>query len=218
MHIPRSLLAAIIASVIGAGTPFVSRADASTIPYSNLGQVNLQSYSLVANESGDINVWFAGKGTATHQDLLTAFVNGASTGIVGLDNQTSTIGQYLNFGHVNTGDTIVFQLIDLSSGANWFTNNAQNEDGVNHAYMTTFAGGLVGSSVVPAAIYLGFEDVVACASDLNYQDLQFYMSTGSTGAVPEPSTWAMMILGFAGVAFTAYRRRTGTRHTLPRAR
>lgn len=26
-------------------------------------------------------------------------------------------------------------------------------------------------------------------------------------AVPEPSTWAMMILGFAGVGFMAYRRR-----------
>jgi hypothetical protein len=28
-----------------------------------------------------------------------------------------------------------------------------------------------------------------------------------TEAVPEPSTWAMMILGFAGVGFMAYRRR-----------
>jgi hypothetical protein len=27
------------------------------------------------------------------------------------------------------------------------------------------------------------------------------------GAVPEPATWAMMILGFAGVGFLAYRRR-----------
>jgi hypothetical protein len=26
-------------------------------------------------------------------------------------------------------------------------------------------------------------------------------------AVPEPSTWAMMILGFAGVGYMAYRRR-----------
>jgi hypothetical protein len=26
-------------------------------------------------------------------------------------------------------------------------------------------------------------------------------------AVPEPGTWAMMILGFAGVGFMAYRRR-----------
>jgi hypothetical protein len=26
-------------------------------------------------------------------------------------------------------------------------------------------------------------------------------------AVPEPSTWAMLILGFAGVGFLAYRRK-----------
>ena len=29
----------------------------------------------------------------------------------------------------------------------------------------------------------------------------------SIAAVPEPSTWAMMILGFAGVGFMTYRRR-----------
>ncbi|MEH2517331.1 hypothetical protein V1279_002904 [Bradyrhizobium sp. AZCC 1610] len=29
----------------------------------------------------------------------------------------------------------------------------------------------------------------------------------TVGAVPEPSTWAMMILGFAGVGFLAYRRK-----------
>jgi uncharacterized protein (TIGR03118 family) len=31
---------------------------------------------------------------------------------------------------------------------------------------------------------------------------------GSLSAVPEPSTWAMMILGFAGVGFLAYRRKS----------
>jgi hypothetical protein len=30
---------------------------------------------------------------------------------------------------------------------------------------------------------------------------------GTVSAIPEPSTWAMMILGFAGVGFMAYRRR-----------
>jgi len=30
---------------------------------------------------------------------------------------------------------------------------------------------------------------------------------GAVAAVPEPSTWAMMILGFMGVGFMAYRRR-----------
>jgi PEP-CTERM motif len=28
-------------------------------------------------------------------------------------------------------------------------------------------------------------------------------------SVPEPSTWAMIILGFLGVGFMAYRRRSG---------
>ena len=32
--------------------------------------------------------------------------------------------------------------------------------------------------------------------------------TYGVGAVPEPSTWAMMILGFAGVGFMAYRRKS----------
>jgi hypothetical protein len=32
--------------------------------------------------------------------------------------------------------------------------------------------------------------------------------TVSVAAVPEPSTWAMMILGFAGVGFMAYRRKS----------
>jgi PEP-CTERM motif len=32
------------------------------------------------------------------------------------------------------------------------------------------------------------------------------VTTGSVGAVPEPSTWAMMILGFAGLGFAGYRK------------
>lgn len=31
----------------------------------------------------------------------------------------------------------------------------------------------------------------------------------SVSAVPEPATWAMMLLGFSGVGFLAYRRRSG---------
>jgi len=36
-------------------------------------------------------------------------------------------------------------------------------------------------------------------------------NVGNTvGAVPEPSTWAMLILGFAGIGFMAYRRKSKT--------
>ena len=33
------------------------------------------------------------------------------------------------------------------------------------------------------------------------------LTISAVAAVPEPSTWAMMILGFAGVGFMAYRRK-----------
>jgi PEP-CTERM motif-containing protein len=36
-----------------------------------------------------------------------------------------------------------------------------------------------------------------------------YLTLETVAAVPEPSTWAMMILGFLGVGFLAYRRRPG---------
>ncbi|MGY3346705.1 MULTISPECIES: PEPxxWA-CTERM sorting domain-containing protein [unclassified Bradyrhizobium] len=36
---------------------------------------------------------------------------------------------------------------------------------------------------------------------------------GFASAVPEPSTWAMMVLGFAGVGFMAHRRRQSTAMT-----
>jgi hypothetical protein len=41
----------------------------------------------------------------------------------------------------------------------------------------------------------------------DYYNGQFVASNLSVSAVPEPSTWAMMLLGFAGVGFMAYRRR-----------
>ena len=39
--------------------------------------------------------------------------------------------------------------------------------------------------------------------------LEFSSGVGnSVAAVPEPTTWAMMLLGFAGIGFMAYRRKS----------
>jgi hypothetical protein len=46
-------------------------------------------------------------------------------------------------------------------------------------------------------------DQTSLKGEFFYTDPSF-----STSAVPEPSTWAMMILGFAGVGFMAYRRKS----------
>jgi hypothetical protein len=46
-----------------------------------------------------------------------------------------------------------------------------------------------------------------CQGTVNCPGLDAKLSLTFASAVPEPSTWAMMILGFAGVGFMAYRRK-----------
>jgi PEP-CTERM motif len=52
-----------------------------------------------------------------------------------------------------------------------------------------------------------FTGYVETPNNLIYQ-VDNGTATFSVAAVPEPSTWAMMILGFAGVGFMAYRRKS----------
>ena len=55
---------------------------------------------------------------------------------------------------------------------------------------------------------LDVNDLFLATSFLPRHGTETETITGSiTAAVPEPSTWAMMILGFAGVGFLAYRRK-----------
>lgn len=51
---------------------------------------------------------------------------------------------------------------------------------------------------------------VTLHSDTGFSQIKQFELSGVTAvtAVPEPTTWAMMILGFAGVGFLAYRRRS----------
>jgi hypothetical protein len=52
-------------------------------------------------------------------------------------------------------------------------------------------------------------DVIKTFNDANGAELLFY-SDPSLTSIPEPSTWAMMVLGFAGLGFAGYRARKQT--------
>jgi PEP-CTERM motif-containing protein len=62
---------------------------------------------------------------------------------------------------------------------------------------TTIDGRVIGGSNQDFQLVSGFE-------------LNAPPSPSMTGSVPEPSTWAMMLLGFAGLGFIAYRRKAKT--------
>ncbi|WFU18777.1 PEPxxWA-CTERM sorting domain-containing protein [Bradyrhizobium sp. CB3481] len=56
----------------------------------------------------------------------------------------------------------------------------------------------------PYSFTLGFHPLGVPAADFVIDNVNL------TVAVPEPATWAMMILGFMGIGFLAYRRRSST--------
>jgi hypothetical protein len=93
---------------------------------------------------------------------------------------------------------------------------------------TTFNGFTISGPVGDSPIAAAFVDSNSAVTGLSNSEVSFAansvtvnlagdtFSVGSVGLidvqfaepVPEPSTWAMMILGFAGIGFMAYRRKS----------
>ena len=140
---------------------------AAAVIYPNGGSENLQTYSFTATSTGDLIAYFAGSGAAL-ENQLGLLVNGVSTGLTGLNNHNSAMGESFNFGHVVAGDVLTF--VDLVTGyATWYSDPALNGGNGNHVYSTTigadeaFAGSVAGT-------YVAFEDLVFPYSDFNYRD------------------------------------------------
>jgi len=100
-------------------------------------------------------------------------------------------------------------LLNFAFGANQATptvtngSNPAGGTGVPNFFVSFYdqfgnLGALSGSSGV-----IAFDDGGSPA-DADYDDLVVGFNVS---AVPEPTTWAMMLLGFAGIGFLAYRRR-----------
>ena len=193
----------LVAAAIALGAATAAKAD--VIPYANQGTENPITYTFTAPSSGPLIAYFYGSG-ASFSEMLGLLVNNHNRG-KGLENHSSTYGQSYNFGNVGAGDTLVFYIDVKTTGFTYYSDVTMNKDHVNHVYSTSFAD----DGIIPAGTYVGFEDLSQCDThwtDNNYRDEQFVFTVTS---VPEPSTWAMMMLGFAGVGFLACRRRTPAR-------
>jgi hypothetical protein len=197
---------ALAALAIAGGACFGNDARADAIPYPDIGTpIAIPSYNFTASSTGNITAYFY-TSDAGDTEEVSMLVNGVATGIFGLNNHTSTVGEAFNLGAVDAGDTIEFFIADLSTGVDWYSNAADNSDGVNHAYVTAYTGGVSG---IPAGTYVGFED--RAFGDYDYNDDQFVFTNVASGTtvasgVPEASTWAMLLFGFAGLGYAGYRR------------
>lgn len=171
--------------------------------YPTPGTINPADYSFTAVADGDIVAYFAGH-SAGYTNWLRLEVNGVDTGLEGLNNQVTPLGTAFNFGPVQAGDSLVFKIRVVNTGDFFYSQRGLNADGITHIYSAAYAGGDWG---IPAGVYVGFEDIYD-GGDRDYDDLRFVFTNvgGGEVAVPEPATWAMLIMGF-GLVGSAVRRR-----------
>lgn len=122
-----------------------------------------------------------------------------------------------------------YSFLSTSGVTNAFIGGSQFVTGL---YMSLYSGAAPGGSVLQgpiAAISVGSLQVAGLPQYLlapgtyyveiggSYSGTPHFGATlaltaqvpppGNTGGVPEPSTWAMMVLGFLGLGLVAYRRR-----------
>jgi len=203
-----------IALVALAGATQIAKAD--LIPYGNVGTPNPVTYTFTAAASGDIIAYFAGS-TASYDNELGMLVNGVSTGVIGLDNHTSALGQSLNLGYANAGDTLVFVLQNNTLGMDAYSDPSLNtaydingSDGHNHVYSTAYTGGGPIIDSIPAGTYVAFEDLPFPNPDFNYFDETYvFTDVAVTSTVPEPTTMlagALLLLPFGASTLRILRK------------
>lgn len=209
----KTVIAAVLVAV--AAGPLVSNSRASTvIPYPNVGVQNSGTYIFNAISDGPVTVYFAGS-AAGFSEVLGMTVNGVPTGITGLNDHSSHIGDSLVLGNVHAGDTIVFfdQISQANTGDIWYSDPALNGGDGQHVY-SAFYDGLTDSilhvpaGVIPAGVYVGFEDLKKdFGSNFDYLDETFVVTNVATNATPLPGALPLFASGLACLGLLGWRRK-----------
>lgn len=181
---------------------FTAECFAAPILYPKKGKENTSKYTFVAEEAGELKVYFAGKG-GKYDCEIGVLINGVDTGIYGLDSQSSSVGESLDFGDVEEGDVITFVMLNHSLGnQKVYSNASMNKKydgltkGYNHIYSKEYVVNKGSNSVIPNGTYVGFEDKrVKSKPDWDYNDVQivYNVTTVTPGPTPVPEPSAALI-------------------------
>jgi hypothetical protein len=154
--------------------------------------VGLENSTIQALSAGQFTGTFLGH-ESTHTDIFAVTLGGIT--IVNTDGIGTTTSSFVPAGLLN------FLFTDITAGGSIGNGGpigpasyAILGSGTAAAFTPFTAGGVYD-------LVVGFND----GTGSDYDDVVVGFKIPS--AVPEPSTWAMMILGFFGVGFMAYRRR-----------
>jgi hypothetical protein len=197
----RALISAVTFALIAIAAPRQVNASVVVVP------------ALTVDSTSAIGSSFTYSGVLTGADTLSLIASGSpclqsgayctnAAGVVVVAGTSPVGGSSLN------GGTTFGSLLLTISGV-----------GTEQLFPTNAANGL-GSGSPPTSLFLpstslsalfgSFAQVTDPTFTLVMSDTLRSDNSGSftvASAVPEPSTWAMMILGFVGIGFMAYRRK-----------
>lgn len=163
--------------------------------------------TLTYNSSGVTAVFSGGVILTNEASLSTDFTNVYATANVGGNGISATLTNPLTVTFSQSIQNFEIQILNALAG------NYELSDNAGHTSFFTLATqgsiqaeGFAATGTVVTLTELTNVGFPAGSFDFAIDNVKF--NEPLTASVPEPSTWAMMILGFAGVGFMAYRRKS----------
>jgi hypothetical protein len=171
-------------------------ARASTVTYDVTFDVNINLPPL-GTSSANVDIRFFSDGTPTEtSNVFTVPINGVTTTVAGPGALGSILSLLSNFIANLDLNTLTYDANStrVSLGALLSFKPTSTIDLSGASFATS------GTDVLLNVLQLGPATIEPAG------DVTFTAVGDVTSSVPEPSTWAMVILGFAGVGFIARRR------------
>jgi len=173
-------------------------------------------------ETNSLNPWFANPaagGSIVVQSTQVNAGNYAAQLTAGAEGIYTTLSQVIS---LTAGETITFAAKFITSDYMPFNDDAKVTilNFTNGITTTSFAQSVLSSgntifntydsgwvNLSFTATQTGTYNFNAGVQNIGDSGVSSQLFLDTVAAVPEPTTWAMMLLGFAGVGFMAYRRK-----------